>query len=164
MITPSHLREDIIVPTLKAIDAYSRNATELLMLTAAQESHLGKYLHQINGPAIGIFQMEPATHKDIWENYLKYKEELAWAVTNFGCPSNHFKNNGENHPEAEQMKGNLYYAAAMARCLYLRQKESLPEHDDVVGMARYYKKYYNTPMGAATEEEAVENYKKFVLA
>jgi hypothetical protein len=43
----------------------SLNAIQLLMGTAAQESHLGTYLKQINGPALGVFQMEPNTEIDI---------------------------------------------------------------------------------------------------
>ena len=49
----------------------SQEAENLLMGTAAQESALGEYIRQLgNGPALGIFQMEPETFDDIVRNYL----------------------------------------------------------------------------------------------
>jgi len=158
MIYCKQLREFVIRPVLHDLGKYSRNAEELLLLTAAQESGLGKYLHQLgDGPAVGIFQMEPATHDDIWNNFLKYKPTLGNTILRWEMPRAFTDNN------AKEMAGNLYYAVAMARCFYLRFYESLPEHDDVVGMARYYKKYWNTEDGAATVEEAIENYNKYVV-
>ena len=54
---------------------------------------------------------------------------------------------------------NLRYATAMARIHYLRVKESLPNTNDVAGLAKYWKLYYNTPLGRGTEEEFIKNYK-----
>lgn len=155
-IDSKQLREYIIQPVLKEIGCYSKNAEELLLLTAAQESHLGTYLHQLDvGPAKGIYQMEPSTHDDIWENFLRYRKRLSGKVQQYELskPNN-----------ADQMAGNLYYATAMARCHYLRFSESLPEHNDIEGMAQYYKKYYNTHKGKATVKEAISNYNKYVTA
>lgn len=157
MIHPEHLREDVIRPVLESMGAWSTDAEELLLLTAAQESHLGKYLHQINGPALGIYQMEPATYEDIWSNYLKYKDGLAEEISKWHLVRTDSKG-------YEQMKGNMYYATAMARAHYLRRKEPLPDHNDVEAMAAYYKQYWNTPLGAATVEEAITNYKRFAQA
>jgi hypothetical protein len=157
MIYTEHLRKHVIRPVLHDIGKYSRNAEELLLLTAAQESGLGKYLHQLgNGPAVGIYQMEPATHDDIWNHFLEYKPTFADIILRWELPRA-FDDN-----RAEEMAGNLYYATAMARAFYLRFYESLPEYDDVRGMAQYYKKYWNTKHGAATVDEAVQNYNRFV--
>jgi len=149
-----HLKIDVIQPVLNAMGMYSRAAEELLLLTCAQESHGAEYLHQINGPALGIYQMEPRTHDDIWDNYLRYKDELSDTISGY-VVTRHFR-------QADQMKGNLYYATAMARVFYLRFSESLPEADDIEGLAKYYKKYYNTPKGAATVEQAISNYERFM--
>jgi hypothetical protein len=52
----------------------------LLLGTALTESGDMHYLHQLgNGPALGVYQMEPTTHEDIYDNYLKYKKELPGA-------------------------------------------------------------------------------------
>lgn len=75
-IEPKQLKR-LITDVLHGIGYYSDEAVDLLMLTAAQESEMGRYLYQLgNGPARGIFQMEPATHRCLYENYLKNKSDL----------------------------------------------------------------------------------------
>lgn len=148
---------DLIERTLKEVDLYSPAAVNLLLLTAAQESHMGTYIRQLgNGPALGVFQMEPATHDDIWENYLDYKYELSGEVL-FAAD---MTGNGAYRSALEY---NLKYAILMARMQYRRRPEPLPAADDIRGLAAYWKQWYNTPLGAGTEEEAMLNYKRFVL-
>lgn len=144
-IHPGHLREYVIRPVLRRMALYSEAAEELLMLTAATESLCGEYLHQVGGPALGIFQMEPATHDDIWQNYLRYREGLADVVETFGR-------------EAKHLAGNLYYATAMARVHYLRVPERLPSPMDTAALADYWKRHYNTALGAGEVAEAIEKY------
>lgn len=58
--------ECLIQTVVAVMRLYSVEAIDLLMLTAAQESHLGKYIQQLgSGPARGIFQMEPKTLQDL---------------------------------------------------------------------------------------------------
>ena len=149
-IHPGQLREYVIRPVLRRLGLYSEAAEELLMLTAATESLCGKYLHQVGGPALGIFQMEPFTHDDIHRNFLKYKPEVAEKVREFGS-------------ESKDMPGNLYYATAMARIHYLRVPEALPSAMDVNGLANYWKNHYNTHLGSGTVRKAVANYQKYAL-
>lgn len=155
------LREYVIRPVLKHIGAYSQAAEEMLILTAAHESRGGHYLHQVGGgPAVGIFQMEPATHDDIWRNYLEYKDELTDRVNHFRVIAYEF--DPDSDFDADEMAGNLYYAAAMARVHYLRVPEALPAADDIDGLAAYYKAHYNTPDGSATVAQAIAHYQDFV--
>ena len=158
-INAKQLRELIIRPTLKHLDAWSVEAEDLLMGTAAQESHLGTYIKQLGtGPALGIFQMEPKTEVDIYNNYLEFREDLKKKVDY--CSHGY----GDN-----PLVGNLYYAAAMARVHYLRVPESLPKKSDysekeyIVQLALYWKAYYNTPLGKGTPEEFMANYLKYVV-
>lgn len=66
-INCEQLRLYVIRPTLEKIELWSEAAENLLLGTTAQESHMGTYIKQVGkGPALGIYQMEPATHKDIW--------------------------------------------------------------------------------------------------
>lgn len=147
------LRE-LITEVLVELDLYSADACELLLLTAAQESHLGHYIQQVgSGPAKGIFQCEPNTEKDIWDNYLKYKPALRIRV---GCLM------GEADFNNLQLKGNILYQIAMARIHYLRVPTKLPSRMDIPGMAAYWKKYYNTHLGKGTVEEAEHNYRRLV--
>jgi hypothetical protein len=133
---------------------YSEDAVELLMLTAAQESHLGKYIHQIRGPALGVFQMEPATQRDIFDNYLSYHQDILDVYNTFIAAG---------IPWDVQMKGNLPLQIIATRLFYYRLPSALPSKDDVDAMAAYWKKYYNTYLGKGTVEEAVHNYKRFAL-
>lgn len=126
----------------------TKPATELLMLTAAQESHLGTYLFQINGPAKGIFQIEPRTEKDIYKNFLRYKPKLKCRVKKFCSKNKKF-----------DLELNLAYQIIMARLFYYRFSEPFPEENDIKGLAIYYKKYFNTKYGSATVAEAIENYR-----
>ena len=71
-INKNDIRE-AIREVLTYLGKHSDSAEELLMLTCAVESQLGTYLKQIKGPARGIFQMEPATERDCWVNFLRMK-------------------------------------------------------------------------------------------
>lgn len=142
----------LITSVLKELGLHSDNAVNLLMGTAAQESHLGKYRKQIGGgPALGIFQMEPATFNDIVKNYLRFKPGLTVKIEGVARVCRF---------HAEDIETNDLLAICMARVHYLRVSEAIPS--DVEGMARYWKKYYNTPLGKGTVEEFISNYKKLV--
>lgn len=144
--------KSLIASVLKELNLHSDNAVNLLMGTAAQESHLGRYRKQLGGgPALGIFQMEPATFDDIVKNYLRYKPELAARIERVARISR-FK--------AEDLENNDLLATCMARVHYLRVREAIPS--DLEGWARYWKRYYNTLLGKGTEEEFIANYKRFV--
>jgi hypothetical protein len=149
MLDIKQLRDDVVRPVLTALNAHSAAAEVLLLGTAAQESHV-TYLRQLGGgPALGIYQMEPATHDDIWDNYLSYRSSVADGVSSYLAP---------NQPRHDQLIWNLAYATAMCRMHYRRVPASLPAANDVAGLAAYWKAHYNTPLGAGTEEEFIENF------
>jgi len=147
--------QDLIQRTLQDLGMQSESAVNLLLGTAAQESQFGTYIRQIGGgPALGVFQMEPDTEIDIWDNYLRYRSELACIVTIIS---------GQAAPSPIDLEANLSYQIAMARIYYRRIPEAFPRADDVAGLARYWKQYYNTRLGSGTKEEFVRNYAKYVL-
>ena len=130
-------------------------ATNLLLGTAAQESHCGDYILQIGGgPALGIFQMEPTTHNDIWKNYLEIKPTLARQILDH-C--------NMMTPHVNALVYNLRYAICMARVHYLRIPHPLPDENNVKALAHYWKEYYNTQLGMGTEEEFIRNYGRYVI-
>lgn len=149
---PQELR-DLIKKTLDSLNLYSPGAEELLMATCAQESHLGVYRRQINGPALGIFQMEPEDFKDIWLNYLAYKPNLSTDLSALAS---------SQPPRPVEMVMNDAFAIAMARVHYLRAPGLIPDPTDLTAIWNYYKQHYNTPQGAATQAEFVANYRKYV--
>jgi len=113
---------------------------------------MGTFLVQLGGgPALGIFQMEPNTHDDIWLNFLQYREALAGEIRG------QYMVNGV----ASELVWNLAYATAMCRMHYLRKPGAIPT--SVEGMAAYWKKHYNTELGKGTEEEFIANYNRYVV-
>lgn len=144
-------RRNIVRPALRAIGLHSVAAENLVMGTAAVESGL-EYVRQLhNGPALSLFQIEPRTHDDIWENYLAYRRELAETLLAAIAA-------GER-PPADRLIWDLRYSAIMCRIHYKRVPELLPDADDIWGMARYYKTFYNTVAGKAKEHDFVDSYR-----
>lgn len=64
MLDPEQFRDYIIKPSLTHIGLWSPAAEQLVLATAMAESNL-RYLQQINGPALGLYQIEPITHRDM---------------------------------------------------------------------------------------------------
>ncbi len=158
----------IINPTLGRLTGYHRNmdgpaASALLLGTALQESRLC-FLTQLDDDddpyddAMGVFQMEAFTHDDTWTNFIEPRGKLDDLLQSM-VGSMHRDIRGI--PQAPALVHNLAYAAAMCRVHYWRVPASLPHPDDVHGMARYWKTYYNTKGGAGTEAEYVYNWKRY---
>ena len=163
MITITQLRQDILRPALESLELYSEDREELLIATAAQESHCGEYVRQVCGPALSMWMIEPITYHSLWNNFIrlpKNKELLRNLLTSNGWWDN---SKLENHhiPNAEEMVTNLRFAAQMAAIFYLDVPVRLPKASDLNAIWAYYKKYYNTEQGAATESEFISNYYKF---
>lgn len=165
-MNPKQLRETIIKPVLKYLEPeipYSEHAVELLMMTAAHESILGYYLHQVGGPANGIYQMEPPTEVDIWENFLEYNSDLADKIRNLTLVTL-----VDEELEANELCANLYYATAMARAHYYRDSEALPvgslsDESTIRALAAYAKRVWNTEDGKATVDDYFNAYTRRCL-
>jgi len=157
MINATQLRLEIIRPVLNYLAPlipYSVAAENLLMGTCAQESRMGSYVKQVEGPACGIFQMEPATESDIYNNYLDYRAALYSAVNALRAK--------HNLDGLNDLVGNLFYQTAMTRVHYYRVPMAMPDADNVEQLAHYWKIYYNTPEGRGTIEEFVKRYQRYV--
>jgi len=103
---------------------------------------------------LGIFQIEPETYNDIWQNYILKNQPLLLRLnTNF---------NINRMPDASQLIYDLRFATAIARIFYARIPEALPSANDKIAMWNYYKTYYNTSDGSATKDAAFANYQNFL--
>lgn len=145
------LLELIITPTHKYMGGnYQSDSADLLSLcTAAIESDCGYYIKQVNGPALGIWQMEPATHEDILANcnaIIKFGkielEVLDLSTNGFSCTNDDLINSPK-------------YACAMARLKYSMDSNPLPKvtgnrKEDERDFYDYYKRVYNTELGKST--------------
>ncbi len=152
----------VLEPTLEFMGMYSLAAERLMLGTIAHESQ-GQHLDQrlgkddtVLGPAFGIYQIEVATHDDIFENFLnlsrwnKIKDKVMQLASLH--PSQHV-----------QLATNLCYATAIARCIYYRRPEPLPAPDNIDGIWMYYKQWFNTPLGAANKEDWMTWYARLVM-
>jgi len=143
-----HLRECVIVPTLKGIGLYSEAAVELLVGTAAHESHGGHWLKQKRGPAQGIYQQEKATLVDMWENWIRFHPGLRDRLN-------------LTYPDPERLQWDLRYATLWARLQYFRAPAPLPEATDLKGLAQYW--YKNWCKGCkGTVGQWLVDYQRYV--
>jgi hypothetical protein len=141
-------QETILEPVLASLGLGGGGASELLLGTALVESGLVHRRQLGGGPARGLFQMEPRTHDDIWDNFLRYRVELAARVQQLL--------NSESDDRHRALENNDRYAAAMARVHYLRMPAALPSPGDRRGQAEYWKRHYNTALGAGSVEKYLQ--------
>lgn len=153
-------RTYIIRPVLEALGNWSQSAENLVLGTGLQESGL-EYIDQDDrsgspGPAYGLFQMEAATYEDIWQNYLHFRP-LAQKVLSFAIQRTLL------HPPIEELWGNNFLAVALCRVQYLRSPQILPDRNDALGLATYWKTHYNTYLGKGTIAQALPHFKRACL-
>ena len=161
-MNPQQLHDYIIKPTLEYMGGnyYSKGSAFLLLCTAAIESNCGEYIKQINGPAIGIWQMEPATYADIQlesdalignsDFDIEFQERINSLETGFFS--------AEVTAWNTSLIQSPMYACAMARLKYSMDPHPLPEYTgdisiDMPSFYEYYKRVYNTELGASTYQK-----------
>ncbi|MDG3034195.1 hypothetical protein P7245_22470 [Vibrio parahaemolyticus] len=163
------LLENVVRPVLKKAGLHSIEAEQQLMGTMAVESG-GEYIVQIgSGIARGLFQCEPATHKDIYKNYLVYREKYMEVATGFlTCIELDMMQatDGDSNAMDEffdfvadnSLIGNLLYQVAICRIHYLRVSDPLPKAGDIQAMAAYWKEHYNTGGGKGDEQHFIDKF------
>lgn len=156
VINARQLSDEVIAPCLRYLGAYSEDAADLVLGTAAHESHLGHYLRQVKGPALGLYQTEPATHASIWDNYLRYRPELADKVRRLAS----VRSINAGMPDHSELIYNLFYSTAICRLVYLPAKPAIPP--TVQGRAEYWKAWYNTHEGRGSVEKYLDDYRRLV--
>jgi hypothetical protein len=147
------LVREIVRPALAVLpdEMQGDRPEQQLVGTAAQETQF-RNIPQIGGPALGLWQMEPATHLDLWTHFIDPRPDLARAVMSL-------LDDGFS-PTASALIPCPKYACAMARILYFRVPGAIPA--DLAGQGAYYKAHYNTPAGAATVSEYLDHWNSLV--
>ncbi|MEW5251072.1 hypothetical protein [Microbulbifer discodermiae] len=142
------LRRMVIRPTLKHLRAWSAGMEELLLGTAAQESLLGFHLKFGRRHGLGIYQIQPHTHRGIWDDYLIHHPALASKIR--GLASQH---DFLQHPHSE-LATNLRYATAIALLVYRAADIDIPDPGDIAGMARiWHRVFHHGPVATARDFE-----------
>ena len=151
MLAATLLRSMVIRPALTKINLWSRSAEELVLGTAIVESGLTYLKQHGEGPALGLWQVEPATHEDLYTNYLHYRQDLGMALAELRAAGASMDDN---------LAANLLYGVAVCRLIYYRRPEPFPEAGDIEGQAAFWKQHYNTPFGAGTVSKYVYKVEK----
>jgi len=134
MIHPQHFIDYVLKPTLNDMKMFSIEAVYLMYATAYTESRL-THLKQLNGPALGIFQIEPATYLDV-KRYLDTRENIKARVlraidnVDIPCSSLH-------------LVTDLKLSTIFARLKYWMSPQPLPDKYQNIDMYHYYKTIYN---------------------
>lgn len=147
----------VVRPVLAQPGLGGSAALNLLTGTALVESGLVWLRQNGGGPALGLWQMEPATHDDCWQNFLAFRPMLAATVRRLGGAACGVGSAG-------LLVGNLAYACAMARVVYLRAPCELPAPAESAGLSAYHKKYYNTALGAADAQRNMALFAQAIAA
>jgi hypothetical protein len=148
MINPKHLRM-LAENTLSVFELNKGSAINLVLGTIAQESALGYYLRQNTKifsylkHGLGIGQIENNTFEWLRDHYKTAKYPLGEYVQS--C-------------KFLQLEYDLRASIVFVRLRYLIVPEPLPLKNDIMGMARYWKKHYNTYKGKGKVEEFIPNY------
>ena len=147
------LLDCIIKPTHQYMGGnYESKAANFLSLcTAAIESNCGDKIVQDGGPALGPWQMEPASHDDTRLNCDAFREIEFHCLIDDLC-------NGASPRYVESLIDSPKYACAMARLKYSMDPNPLPKYTgdsnvDLKSFYDYYKCVYNTPLGASTYDK-----------
>ena len=151
-----HVRELIVKPACYRIDMYSASAEHIVLGTGLTESKLSALRQYGDGPALGLFQMEPATHLSLWVHSIPGVTGLAQKLKALLAPVDH---EGLPHPNPLAITHNLLYAAAMCRVRYYIVPKRLPLQNDPMGMAVYWLRYYNAG-GKGTIAAALPHFQR----
>lgn len=167
-LDPEQLLRNVVQPALEALGLPGGVLAEkLVMGTAAQESGF-KYLHQLKGPALSLWQIEPTTAMDTLRRapagVLDCLDAMVPGVLHLQAAGSLLG------PLIDQLAGNLYLGAAMCRLVYYMKPFEMPSPNSVATpqlerewCAAVWKRFYNSMKGAGTEAEFLANWKKFKL-
>ena len=130
----------------------SNPAIELLMGTWAVESNGGHFLKQLGGgPALSAWQIERVTYNDVIGRIPKHFRDVLSDTIGKPVADDDFPKIENNHK----------FAVQIARLKYYLIPEELPYN--TIERAKYWKKYYNTPLGAGTVDKYMSKYNTYAL-
>ena len=149
------LKEFIIGETLEHLqlglsERGLKSAKALLLGTAAQESGFDCLMR--SGRRFGLYQISPALHKSVWDNYLIHHPDLASRVRGLAGQRSFLAN-----PHGELLS-NLKYATAIAMMVYLRTGLPLPDHTNLRALAGFWHRHFH-PKSHNSEENFIKSYR-----
>ena len=148
--------------------AYGESVAQLLMGTAATESHL-VHRRQVgydltdNGGAWGLWQTEAAAVSDNLD-YLRRRHDVRLRAAGFLWGPQGGDMAGILNMGSHGLMRLIYdwdrFAVLCARLHYMRQSEPVPA--TLGGQAAYWKRHYNTTAGKGTPEKYITDWTRLV--
>lgn len=157
-ICVKELRHYVIRPVLKHLGVWNPTSENLLLGTAARESGLGFHLKLAHHQALGIYQISPRMHRNIWDNFLADKSDLASKVRGLASQREFL-----SHPHHE-LATNLAYATAIAWLIFQRSGVDVGgiDRNDVTGMGRLWQKHFHS-RNPGTIESFRKSYQTLII-
>ena len=149
------MAEDSLIADIKKIIKWSldevnmggEDAESLVFATGMAESGYKVLSQYGDGPAVGFFQCEPATMRDIWDNFVMYRSDLKTKLYGLGY---------DEENDRMRLQSSIALQAIFCRIKYRRDSHPLPKHDDLMAQAKYWKRVYNSHLGKGTVEHFME--------
>lgn len=154
----SDLRELIVKPYLNGLGEHSEVAENLLLGTAAQESHLGLHCYCEQTKGLGLYRITAEKHVELWDNYLVQFPELASQQRGLASQQQFLKN-----PHGE-LVCNLAYATGMAWMIYRRANIDTSKPLDCAALAQLWATHFdNGTHSTRNAEDFIQTYRKLVM-
>ena len=148
--------QKLIARILRKMNMYSPDAVQLVYRTGLVESNY-KYIRQLGtGPAKSFWQVEPGPTccLDICNNYLKFRKKLTKVVCDILYLDEKYVLEAKEEEWSDILEHNIAAGIIMCRLKYRRVPKPIPH--DLMGQAKYWKKYYNSDLGAGTSEKFIQ--------
>ena len=161
MINISQIRDLTLRTLTKLGPKYaSSDAIDLLIGTAIIESRF-KYIKQLGkGPAAGFWQIESDTALDNNSNWLRFRPKtLNSCISATYIPLRYWAK-GTKDDWRFLLQTNLAAGIVHARIKYYRVPHAIPK--TLEGQAKYWKKWYNTELGAGDPDEYIDQVSKYL--
>lgn len=161
------IRNTAVRPALQALEPvipYTQTAENQVLNTGAHES--GGFVHRVQvggGPARGLWQMEQATFRDLYDRYLGAHPVLKGKVDSLLWAVGSSPGAGSGSDPWLQIETNDVFAAAMCRIRYWDSAAKLSfDPRDVFESSRCWSQFYNTRRDPRLEAEFVANVRRYV--
>jgi len=118
-VTPEHLRDHVIRPTLEYLGKWAPASETFLLNAAIDPPDLGLFSARNEG--LGLFHITAAQHRDLWDRYLAFNPEIASRVRGLASQRAFLSN-----PDGE-LQTNLSYCTAIAWLLHQRSGQAMKE-------------------------------------
>lgn len=154
LASQKHLRETVIaVCSVLGYGGQGGFAVDLMMETAAQETHCGQHRDPTpNGAGRGLFQIDPIAFNDICRR--ARPTDCAMIFNTWGIDLKKVRHDALDHSPL--------LSAIFCRLFYKLIPDAIPSSAE--GRAAYWKKHYNTVLGAGSAAEYLVNAKRYAGA